>query len=750
MPAVADISKIEVSTGIYWVEVPAADLRILCGCPEDSVKHLMRRGLISPRNSDGVDFETGPNSILLSDTMLQNGAFANQAEFPVLQMLYRQGMILPNHPNNTGRKPLLIGSPNQVEAQLAYIHRGNYGLISEEEIRATGASAEQARELFRMKLAFSFGRLQESRELLDALVVEGNDWCAIRAGVEIRRLHLSCFEIRYNNQSVTVDLNLSRFQRYWSPYPLGFHEVRRAYFSVIHSGQGDGWDVNRPSMSSVLCFQGKIYIIDTGPNILYSLMALGIGVNEIEGIFHTHCHDDHFSGLTTLMRADHRIKHFATPLVRATIFKKLAALMGTDREDFSQYFETHDLVFDQWLDIDGLEVKAVLSPHPVETSILFFRTFWDGDYKTYGHLADIASLEVLRGMVNEDSSAPGISRALFDKTQSAYLEPTELKKIDIGGGYIHGNASDFAGDVSDRIILAHNHASLTQQEKIIGSSAPFGIVDVLVPDYTDSQRHLAEQHLGNLFPNLQPGQFKKLLNNPIITFKPGSLMLRQGVLSSTLYLLTTGNVEVLNPEQERALILSTGGMIGEYSCLHDQPSAETYRSISFVHALALPADSYLEFIRSNGMYEEIQRLHVNRCFLKNTWLFGESIGPQLENILARHLSSVALDRLPDGTLNAIQADRLYLLKQGYLDKMLDGQRVKTLQPGDFFGEEHVLQQNARPFHYRASDEIELQQLPAVLLQNVPVVMWKLLEAHRETLASSLNSAQLQRVEFDLH
>ena len=35
------IRKIEVSTGVWWVEVPAADIRVLCGCPADAVKHLI-------------------------------------------------------------------------------------------------------------------------------------------------------------------------------------------------------------------------------------------------------------------------------------------------------------------------------------------------------------------------------------------------------------------------------------------------------------------------------------------------------------------------------------------------------------------------------------------------------------------------------------------------------------------------------------------------------------------------------------
>ncbi|MCG8478860.1 MAG: hypothetical protein MI724_07180, partial [Spirochaetales bacterium] len=65
----------------------------------------MRRGLIHKIERRGTQWETGPNAIILSDVSIQNGDFANLSEFPVLQMFYRQGMIIPDHPNNTGVKP---------------------------------------------------------------------------------------------------------------------------------------------------------------------------------------------------------------------------------------------------------------------------------------------------------------------------------------------------------------------------------------------------------------------------------------------------------------------------------------------------------------------------------------------------------------------------------------------------------------------------------------------------------------------
>ena len=289
------IHKIDVARGIQWVEIPGAGLRILCGCPADTVKHLIKRGLILPKQFKGVASETGPNAILLSDISVQNGEFANLAEFPVLQILYKQGLIIPGHPNNIGTKPLLIGSAEQVDSQLRYIYRGNYGLVSVEEIMETGISAVEAHEMMRIKLKFAFGKIRPTSDFVDTCVV-GNGETEITKDVTLRRLKPNVFEFAHKGETITVDLNLHPGDAYECPYPLGFRRFEPEYFAVIHTGEGDGWDVNRPCMSSIITYQGRIYLIDAGPNLANSMSALGIGIDQVDGIFHTHAHDDHFAG----------------------------------------------------------------------------------------------------------------------------------------------------------------------------------------------------------------------------------------------------------------------------------------------------------------------------------------------------------------------------------------------------------------------------------------------------------------------
>ncbi|MBF0358958.1 MAG: response regulator, partial [Magnetococcales bacterium] len=268
--AMQNLLTIRVSPGVFWLQIPEAGLYILCGCPGEVVKYLRRQGFIKTVDKNGVTYETGPNVILLSDYLVQNGGFANLAEFPVLQMLYMQGMIIPGHPNNTGAKPMLIGSSTQVKAQMNYIYRGQYGLVSKEEIMACGVDEATAENWMRIKLKFAFGKIQSPNEFLDTLEI-GDETVEIRNGVTICRTGSNRYQVGFRGRTTDVDLNLPPNVIYEPPYALGNHRFKRKYFAVLHRGEGDGWDQNRPSMGSIVMFQGRIYLVDAGPGVFHTL-----------------------------------------------------------------------------------------------------------------------------------------------------------------------------------------------------------------------------------------------------------------------------------------------------------------------------------------------------------------------------------------------------------------------------------------------------------------------------------------------
>ncbi|OGA28340.1 MAG: cyclic nucleotide-binding protein, partial [Betaproteobacteria bacterium RIFCSPLOWO2_02_FULL_68_150] len=673
----SNIRKIPISTGVYWVEIRHADVRILCGCPEDAVKHLLRKGLIVPMEVGGVACETGPNAILLSDLAIQNGQVCSRSEFPVLQMLYNQGMIVPGHPRNNGMRPMLIGSRRQVDAQMAYIFRGNYGLVSHAELTQAGLSEEQAHEMMRMKLAFAFGQIRPSEELVQPVVVE-RDAVEIRNGVRVRRLRTNVFEIVYEGESVEVDLNLARGDGYQCPYSLGYHLLQRDYFTIVHTGDGDGWDMNRPAMGSIVLYQGRVFLVDAGPNIDHALTALGIGINEIDGIFHTHCHDDHLVGLTALIRGDRRIAYYAVPMVRASVIRKLESVMQLSEQEFGALFDVHDLQLDAWNDIEGLEVKPVLSPHPVETTIFYFRVLWEGGYRSYAHLGDIASVDVMRKMIAPDAAPAGISQARFERTVRDYTQKADVKKIDIGGGLIHGAAADFAGDTSGKLILAHTSRRLTEDERAIGSGAPFGTVEVLIEGISDELRRRAFGYLRDYFPEVPIHRIRHLMNNRILVLNPEVILIREGQPVSDIYLILSGTVEMLRTGVPGSHRLSAGSIVGETSSLLGMAANETYRALSFVQAMRLPQDLYLDFVSRSALYREIVESRDELEFLRSTWLFADGVSCMTLNRLVREtepgtLAQDALLAPPEQDLLVLRSgEALLTTPAGYEERLKTG------------------------------------------------------------------------------
>jgi hemerythrin len=717
------IEKTQITAGVYWVSIPEANIHILCGCPADSVKHLMKKGFIKSVEKNGVKCETGPNAILLSDLALQNGHFANLAEFPVLQMLYRQGIILPNHPNNNGLKPVLIGREETVKSQMNYIYRGNYGLISKNEIASAGQSESVADEMMRMKLRFAFGRIRPTEELLEACVVKDQP-VEVRNGVFVKRLRFNLYEFTYEDESIQVDLNLSEDETYENPYELGSHQVSRDYFAVTHSGEGDGWDINRPCMASIVTFQGRIYLIDAGPNIAHSLNALGINVNEVEGIFHTHAHDDHFAGLTSLIRADHRIKYYSTRLVRESVTKKLAALMSFDEEKFEDFFEVHDLEFETWNNVDGLEVYPVFSPHPVETNILFLRTLWKEGYITYAHLADIAAFSVLEGMVSEDPEAAGISRELYERTRAHYLTKVNLKKIDIGGGMIHGQATDFRADSSEKIVLSHTANRLNNQEKEIGSGLSFGMTDVLIEGKVDYYLQYAAKYLNAYYPMVPASEINMLLNCPQVGFSAGSILLKNNEAPAYVYLILTGSVEFIRSDSKINNILSAGSLAGDMGALFGLINFGTYRAASHIETLQIPSHLFEEFVARNRIFNEIQRVQDRIEFMRSTPLFGESVSYPIQTRIAQVMEQ---QFYPEESEIELSQPGLILVRRGEIALQHEDQTFHTVGEGEFCGEESILE-NQHRFSLKTTKDSRVYHIAdSALLREIPIVRWKLLE-----------------------
>lgn len=725
--AMGNLLTIQVGPGVFWLQIPEAGLYVLCGCPSEVVKLLMLKGLNAPAIKNNVHFETGPNVILLSDLLIQNGRFSNLAEFPVLQMLYRQGMILPGHPNNTGVKPMLMGSSDQIQAQLGYIHRGNYGLLSKEEIMAAGVDESTAEILMRIKLKFAFGQIREPSQFIQTLKIDEHPR-EIRNGAQVQRIGFNRFRFTFRNKSAEIDLNLPNGVTYKSPYPLGHHSIKRHYFAVLHTGSGDGWDPERNSMGSVLMFQGRIYLIDVVPGIVNSLNALGIDISEVEGIYHTHSHDDHFAGLPELIRTDRRLKYFATSMVRSAVAKKFAALMSVDEEKFAQFFEIHDLEFDTWNKCTGLEVMPLYSPHPVETNLLLFRALDTDGYRTYAHWADLASFAVMDKMVGTGQS--DVPADFIEKIKTDYLRPADIKKLDTGGGIIHGVAKDFVLDRSKRLILAHMARPLTMEEMAIGSESAFGSIDVLIAGDQDYRRQRIFGYIKDLFRGVPDHEIRMLINGPIVTHNVGSIIRRDSINDGFVDLIITGEVVFLAKNASIPSHLGFGAFMGLNWVFNDVCSAEgNYRSFSHGALIKISISMFKIFLENNGLFKKLEDVVRKAKFLNCTWLFGEQISFA---VLSKIANSLEVVKIKGGAFVDMETvPVLWLVVKGQIAMLNDAGVVQeTIDSGGFFGEGGYLNIN-RSWKFRAEGDGELYRLHCDTLLDSPIIHWKMLEVSQK-------------------
>jgi hemerythrin len=405
--------------------------------------------------------------------------------------------------------------------------------------------------------------------------------------------------------------------------------------------------------------------------------------------------------------------------------------MSLPENSFENAFEFHDLAFGKWNDIGGLEVQPFLSLHPLETTVLFFRALGPEGYKTYAHLADIAPATVLKDYLVDDPAAGEVAAKLYESSNKSLHLAVDLKKIDVGGGMIHGRASDFAGDQSAKVVLSHLCGDLSAADKEIGSNASFGLQDVLIESRIDYTRRSIERHLLAHFPEASEEDRGVLLNCPLASLNAGHVILRKGAEATDVYIVACGVVEMIDSVLGAQHMLSTGTVIGELNVLYREPSRRTYRSKSAVTLLRIPAGLFLEFAKHNYDLQERRRVLEIEHFLQGTRFLGEMVSSEVHNVMSRALSSHHLEA--GAELATKDGSSLVVVRTGRASVRIEGSEVDAIGPGGFFGEESVFFGRPSLMTATVTEAGEFLEIPRETIRNVPIVDWKLLETYERRI-----------------
>jgi ribonuclease BN (tRNA processing enzyme) len=77
--------------------------------------------------------------------------------------------------------------------------------------------------------------------------------------------------------------------------------LRGAHAILLGTKGGPGVDLKRNETASAVVVDGVPYLVDCGYGTLRSLVACGIGFNQLATVFFTHLHDDHTSDFASLL-----------------------------------------------------------------------------------------------------------------------------------------------------------------------------------------------------------------------------------------------------------------------------------------------------------------------------------------------------------------------------------------------------------------------------------------------------------------
>ena len=714
------IFKKYISTGVAWIAVEEADLYLCCGCPADTIKHLRKKGIVKSYDIEGVATENGPNAILLSDMLIQNGQVANLTEFPILQMLYLQGMNLPGHPNYKKVKPLLIGYENQIKMQLDYVSIGNHGLASIEDITKSGIKTEDAKKIFTTKLHYSGGEIVPMQSMIDSLILDDQKQ-EIKNGAFIKRLGINWFEISYKEEKVEINLNIKAHEHFLAPYELPFKNIERGAFSITHTGEGNGWDESRPCMASVIHHDNHIYLIDAGPNILSNLSYLGIGLSEIDGIFLSHIHDDHFAGFTELLNVERKLNFYTSKLVRHTADLKLKALMNSDQDLLKVAFNCIDLEFNEWNNVNGLEVMPVYSPHTVETNTFRFRAKNNTEYKTYSHLSDTINFKEFDVIVK--NSPDLFTEKDIALVKESYLSKVNLKKIDVGGGAIHGHVMDYVDDMSDLKIISHtSHKVDSGIENFI--NVDFGESHILIKG--DKDKFLEEKalhYISKYFNMLDEDELEVLSNQKIILFSPGSHIVSRED-SNLIYLILSGLV-CFNDDGGISQTMDAGNLIGFSRRYFRDDLPDDYYAWSYVYCMEYDEKFFNQFIIKYNLIDDVNsRINMMRS-LRKSILASDFFSISIINRLSKYATVIKAGQFDFSASNL--RENLFIIMSGKVTVIFENENQIRIGENEHFGGIGLMNDYRRKQHFSIEHDLKAIAIPIEKIKYVPKMLWRLIE-----------------------
>jgi CRP-like cAMP-binding protein len=702
--------------------VDGRPLRVLFGAPPEIARRLKADQVPGP---DGKLTPNYPDVVVCPGARVVHNTPALCPEFILFA-----GAFLGGRYDWAGQRmtaPLRwVGSPEEL-ADVTVVMKECFLGVDEKQLRSRVRSNKAVREMLLddqrfFALAGKDGRYHDLAHYCATEPWGPDGAVTLAEGVQIRHLPApGRFAATYQGETAQISLTYQGLAApLWADrYPTRNEPLLPDQFGFTVLGSDSAFSNAGPTTTNLLGLGGAFFLWDCSPFTSWILDRLGISLDDIQGIFVSHIHDDHVVDLYRFAWNGHRLTELITTAeVREQVLRKFAALWGVTRRDVEEAFTWRLVRPGRAFQVNGASIRIHYGSHPIPS----FGARFEYQGHVFGFTGDSSSRS---GPVGLDTQ---LERGLISPERHAFLASFPSRQftlVDAGEATIHGFVRDFMAFDPSGIALAHRSDVPAPFNQTLKLATPL-FARTLVPGNPAALDAVAVGECLTLLGDRRSPWVNRLLSAATPqSFPAGTHLAELDGPQPGVHVVVAGSVAAHLPSgvvvtQER------GALVGERSRL-GLPGVPV-RAVGPVRVLTLPGPLVDELLAAEvkGPGATARTRETLAAVLQGLWSRREAVAQALSGRQCPHAAeelaqrSVLLELAPgDAVPTPTRASHgVLVVCRGHLD--IVPAPGPTLDPGDVVGDVDTRGRAGRKTVAVARGHAALLRVPRDVFQAVVV------------------------------
>ncbi len=460
-------------------------------------------------------------------------------------------------------------------------------------------------------------------------------------------------------------------------------------FGVTCLGPSHGFDPTENTSGYIIWLNHNGIMIDPPVNSTEWLKDSNVNPKLIGSIILTHCHADHDAGAFQKILEEGKITLYTTKTVLDSFLKKYSSLSGEPISYLKKLFNFHRIYLGQPVFIHGGECNIFYTLHSIPT-IGFTLKFQDQTFVySSDHQADPAVQKELlaKGIISKErykqlQNFPWDSKVIYHESGIAPLH-TPIKYL-----------NSLPKNIQKKTVVYHIAKKDFPEETDL-TLATFGIEKTLYfktkpPVYEKMYEMIGVLKHLDFFDTLsvtKVQEFVSIINEE--KYKKGSSVIEKGKKGSKFFIISSGNVTIVNDELVDKKVLGTYEYFGEVALLTEQPRTVDVIAETDVIVYTIEKNKFLSFISGTDFEKTLRRLIKNRN--RGVWniLSVSKFSKYLSSYQKTWIESILVQEKYEKSGTIIREGevlkRIYIISKGKVNVSKKGKKIAVLDKGDFIG-----------------------------------------------------------------